>query len=79
MLTVWHNGGMGYAATSDLSSSGIGRAIDEARKWARENAAHSVVDFSKIFVEPLQGEYRGPQDEPWQSVSLADKIDPAAA
>ena len=75
MITVWHGGGMGYAATSDLSSSGIGRAIDEASRWALESAAHSVVDFSKIFVEPLKGEYNGPEGEPWQSVPLVDKID----
>ena len=75
MLTVWNNGGMGYAATSDLSSSGIRQAIDEASKWANENAPHSLVDFSKIVMEPPKGEYAVPESEPWQSVSLAEKID----
>ena len=75
MLTVWSNGGMGYAATSDLSSSGIRQAIDEACKWARENASHSAVDFSKIVMEPPVGEYTVSEAEPWHSVSLADKID----
>ena len=75
MLTVWNNGGMGYAATSDLSSSGIHQAIEEARRWAHDNAANSLVDFSKIIMEPPQGEYAVPESEPWQSVSLADKID----
>ena len=75
MLTVWNNGGMGYAATSDLSSTGIRQAIDEACNWARENASHSAVDFSKIVMEPPVGEYAVSEAEPWHSVSLADKID----
>ena len=75
MLTVWDGGGMGYTATSDLSPSGLRQAIDEARQWARESAAHSVVDFSKIVMEPPQGDYASLEIEPWQSVSLADKID----
>ena len=75
MLTVWDGGGMGYAATSDLSPSGLRQAIDEARQWARESAAHSVVDFSKIVMEPPRGDYASPEAEPWQNVPLADKID----
>ena len=75
MLTVWDGGGMGYAATGDLSPSGLRQAIDEARQWARDSAARSVVDFSKIVMEPPRGEYASPEVEPWRTVSLADKID----
>lgn len=75
MLTVWNKGGMGYAATSDLSAGGIRRAIDEACNWAQQSAAHSLVDFSKIVMEQPTGEYAVQETEPWQSVSLADKID----
>ena len=75
MLTVWDKGGMGYAATSDLSYSGIRQAIDEACTWAHASAAHSLVDFSTIFTEPPKGEYAVQEAEPWQGVSLADKID----
>ena len=75
MLTVWEGGGMGYAATSDLSPSGLRQTVDEARQWARDSAAHSVVDFSKIVMAPPRGDYASPQIEPWQNVSLADKID----
>ena len=60
MLTVWDGGGMGYAATGDLSPSGLRQAIDEARQWARDSAARSVVDFSKIVMEPPRGEYASP-------------------
>ena len=75
MLTVWNKGGMGYAATSDLSAGGIRRAIDEACNWANQSAAHSLVDFSKIVMEQPTGEYAVQETEAWQSVSLADKID----
>ena len=74
MLTVWDKGGMGYAATSDLSYSGIRQAIHEASTWAHASAAHSLVDFSTIFTEPPKGEYAVQEAEPWQGVSLADKI-----
>ena len=75
MLTVWDGGGMGYAATSDLSRGGLRQAIDEARQWARDSAAHSVVDFSKMVMEPPRGDYASPEIEPWRRTSLADKID----
>ena len=75
MLTVWSNGGMGYAATSDLSHEGISRAIDDACRWAQGNAAHSLVDFSKIVMEPPSGEYAALESKPWQAASLSEKID----
>ena len=40
MLTVYADGGCGYAATSDLSRSGLQEALDRARRvGARERAA----------------------------------------
>jgi predicted Zn-dependent protease len=34
MLTVWHAGGVGYAASADLSPSGLQAAADRALGWA---------------------------------------------
>ena len=34
MIVVHHGGGAGYAATGDLSPSGIAAAVDQARQWA---------------------------------------------
>src|SRR5947209_5909014 len=48
MLTVYAGDGMGYAATGDLSLSGLRRAAAQARGWALQSAGRSVVDFSKI-------------------------------
>ena len=49
MVTVVHHGGLGYAATSDLSRVGLKAALDRARSWADRTAAHSVFDFSRVL------------------------------
>ncbi|HEX2277068.1 MAG TPA: TldD/PmbA family protein [Candidatus Tectomicrobia bacterium] len=75
MLTVYDGGGMGYGATSDLSLSGLRRAAEQARDWARLSARHSVVDFSRLIVAPPQGEYASVELRPWHSVPLSEKLD----
>jgi predicted Zn-dependent protease len=74
MLTVFAGGGMGYAATSDLTLSGLRRAVEQAHTWARQSTGRSVVDFSKMPFAPPRGEYTSVEQIPWSSVSLADKI-----
>lgn len=74
MLTVLDGGGMGYAATSDLTASGLQRAAEQAHRWARQSAGHSVVDFSKLPQVPPAGEYQSHEEIPWGSVALSDKI-----
>ena len=46
MITVVHEGGIGYGATSDLSESGLARAAADARDWAKRTAGSGIVDFS---------------------------------
>lgn len=75
MLTVSEGGGMGYAATSDVTLGGLRRAAEQARHWARQSAGCSVVDFTKIVSDPPHGEYVSPQQVPWHSMSLTEKID----
>lgn len=75
MLTVVHGGGLGYAATSDLSEEGISEAIKRAQAWAERSAGRSVIDFEKIPPSHPQGSYEGPCAQPWESTSLNDKID----
>lgn len=74
MLTVVHQGGLGYAATTDLSVSGLKRAADDAIGWAKRSAGKAVTDFSKIPLPRPSGHYESPVREPWDSVSMADKI-----
>ncbi|MGE0822021.1 MAG: TldD/PmbA family protein [Candidatus Binatia bacterium] len=74
MVTVVDKGGMGYAATSDLSSEGLRRAIAHAQAWAHSSAGRSVLDFSTVpFLCPL-GEYASPVQKPWQALPLVEKI-----
>lgn len=75
MLTIMHGGGMGYAATSDLSASGLKAAVDQAMLWATRTAGRSVIDFRKVVMPRPVGEYHGPNRQPWQGVSLPAKFD----
>jgi predicted Zn-dependent protease len=75
MITVVHEGGIGYGATSDLSESGLARAAADARDWAKRTAGSGIVDFSALPMPSSKGEYRSPVEIPWDSISLEDKID----
>ncbi|MCA9729181.1 MAG: TldD/PmbA family protein, partial [Candidatus Eisenbacteria bacterium] len=75
MITVVHDGGIGYAATSDLSESGLARAAGEARDWAQKTAGSGVVDFSSVPMPRSSGQYRSPVQISWDSMSLEDKIE----
>ena len=75
MITVMHGGGLGYGATSDLSASGLKEAADQAVLWAKRSAGASVVNFSKVAMPHPVDDYEGPNEQPWESVSLADKFD----
>jgi predicted Zn-dependent protease len=74
MITVIAGGGLGYAATSDLSEAGIRSALSEAHNWAKRTAGKCVVDFSKIEMASPQGEYRTPVRSSWTATSLKDKV-----
>lgn len=75
MVTRIDGGGLGYAATSDLSPSGLRGAVERASQWAAATAGRSVFDFSKVALPHPRGEYETPVTQPWKTVSLADKID----
>ncbi len=75
MLTVIDGGGLGYAATSDLTERGIADALAQARAWAEKTARIGVTDFSRIPMPSPQGEYATHVDKPWDSIPLAAKID----
>ena len=75
MITVVESGGLGYAATSDLSQAGLARAAERARAWASRSAARSVLDWSRLRPAGQSGTYATPLVRPWTSVPLGDKID----
>jgi len=75
MITVIHNGGLGYAGTSDLTLSGLKWAAEQAAWWAGQSAGRSVADFRRIAMPQPVGEYVGPEQTPWEPVSPSDKFD----
>lgn len=75
MITVVDGGGLGYAGTSDLTETGLQRAIDHAHAWARSSAGRSVVDFSTVPFPQPTGEYLSPVQISWDTVPLSERID----
>lgn len=65
MFTVWHAGGLGYGATSDLSDAGLAGAVNDAKRWAAATSGRSVVDtcplshtvgqFESAVIRPVGG------------------------
>ena len=75
MLTVIDKGGLGYAATSDLSESGLRKAVAKAKMWAEHSSKNMVIDLTKIAMSQAQGEYNSIVKQAWDSVSIKDKLD----
>ncbi len=75
MVTVIDSGGLGYAATSDLSFSGLYHAARQAQTWAERSRDHSVHDFSSLVRPMASGTYRTPVTIPWDAWSLEEKLD----
>jgi predicted Zn-dependent protease len=75
MITVWAGGGVGYAATADLTDSGLRRAGDQASEWARRTAGNHLLAGQPLPVVPRDGSYTSPVDIPWSSTPVRDKLD----
>ncbi len=75
MLTVINKGGLGYAATSDVSESGLRQAVTQAREWAQRSQGRMVIDLSSIVMPQPRGEYASVVQQPWESLSLSEKIE----
>jgi predicted Zn-dependent protease len=73
MVTVIDKGGLGYAATSDLSGAGIREAIGRARRYASLTAGRSVVDYGAVEMPEPSGEYRSPAGRDPAAMSRGDK------
>ncbi|WP_137937565.1 TldD/PmbA family protein [Chitinivorax sp. B] len=60
MITVIHRGGYGYAATSDVSATGLSKALERAKAWADASRQHSVFDYSSVALPRPVGRYQSP-------------------
>jgi len=75
MLTVTHAGGCGYAATSDLSTSGLRNAVQEAERWAALSRTFGQASTIVPAPEPVTGTFSSRVERAWAQMSLADKLD----
>ena len=55
MVTVEQDGATGYAATTDMSRSGLRRAISEALDWARASAGRMVPGYPSSTMTAHKG------------------------
>ncbi len=60
MVTAVVDGGYGYCATSDLSTSGLQHALDRATRWAEATKGKSVVRYEPAKMAAPKGEYESP-------------------
>ncbi|MEO6023383.1 MAG: TldD/PmbA family protein [Burkholderiales bacterium] len=60
MLTAIVAGGCGYAATSDLSQSGLQQALDRATQWAETTRHASVIAYDPARVTSAAGRWNSP-------------------
>ncbi|HUP97793.1 MAG TPA: TldD/PmbA family protein [Usitatibacter sp.] len=75
MVTVIDQGGLGYAATSDLSSAGLAEALARARRFAQLTAGRSVVDYRTVAMPRPNGTYRSPVGRDPALLSRGQKYD----
>ena len=75
MVTVIDKGGLGYAATSDLTQAGLREAADRALRLARLTAGRTVVDYGAIAMPRPKGAYRSPLADDPARLSRREKYD----
>ncbi|HEX6705923.1 MAG TPA: TldD/PmbA family protein [Albitalea sp.] len=75
MVTVIDRGGLGYAATSDTSDSGLAAAFAQARDLAHAVAGRTVFDYGRLPAVAPRGRYAGPVERPTATLSLKERLD----
>jgi predicted Zn-dependent protease len=75
MLSVVHEGALGYAATSDMSPAGLRQAFSRALDLAKACAGRSVFDYREADLPRASGGYRSPNEKPAAALSLAEKFE----
>jgi predicted Zn-dependent protease len=73
MITIWDGGGLGYAATTDLSEAGLAAAVDRARRWATVTAGAMVTTAAPSGH--ASGRYESPVEVTWDTLPLDDRIE----
>ncbi len=73
MISIWNDGGLGYAATSDLSEAGLAAAVERARYWARITAGAMVTTAAP--TGHASGTYHSPVEVGWDTLPLDDRLE----
>ena len=73
MITIWNAGGLGYAATTDLSEPGLTAAVDRARYWATVTAGAMVTTAAP--TSHAVGTYVSPVEVTWDTLPLNDRLE----
>ncbi|MCW8936233.1 MAG: TldD/PmbA family protein [Gammaproteobacteria bacterium] len=74
LLTFVIGDGCGYAATSDLSVSGLTKAAGQASEWAKQSAGLSLLTASDYPRPENTAFYETPVKESWDNLALNEKI-----
>lgn len=74
-ITVFNNGGIGYAATCDISRSGLKSAIGRAVNWATATAGRMHLQSRVPDLVSAVQSYQSISEQPWNSQSIQEKLD----
>jgi predicted Zn-dependent protease len=74
MVTVHAGGGIGYAATADLSDAGLTAALDRAKRWAEATGGRFVFPAGAYTPAQPVGTWRSPAERPWSTTPLGERL-----
>lgn len=74
MVTVFAQGGLGYAATADLSEGGLARALAEAKDWAMATKGRMVAGVTRPPQAAPKHQAIKRAVKPWGATPLKDKL-----
>ncbi len=74
LLTVVNGDGCGYAATSDLSLTGLKKAADQAKEWAQQSSASGLLKVKDYPRPEAKANYETPVKHHWDELPLNEKV-----
>ena len=74
LVTVIIGDGCGYAATSDLSSTGLKAAAHQAGNWAVQSSALGLLKTADYPRPGDKAQYQTPVERQWKDLPLNEKI-----
>ncbi len=74
-LTVSIDGGIGYAASSDLSPEGMYQTARAALQWARYSQGKLLFDVEAWQLPSQQSHQGHPPTHDWRALSLSERLD----